>query len=45
MLSKLRNWILLVIALFVLLSSVGLSTKAIMAAPEDENQNPFKNEK
>lgn len=40
MLAKLRNWILLLIALFVLLASVGLSTKAIMAAPEDENQNP-----
>lgn len=40
MLSKLRNWILLVIAILVLLSSVGLSTKVIMAAPEDENQNP-----
>ena len=40
MLSKLRNWILLVIAMVVLLSSVGLSTKAILAAPEDENQNP-----
>ncbi|WP_291300320.1 hypothetical protein [Desulfosporosinus sp. BICA1-9] len=40
MLSKLRNWILLFIAMFMLLSSVGLSTKAVLAAPEDEDQNP-----
>ena|GEM_PF-1437602 len=40
MLSKLRNWILLIIAMFVLLSSMGLSTKTVFAAPEDEDQNP-----
>ena len=40
MLSKLRNWIHLAIAMLVLLSSVGLSTRVISAAPEDESQNP-----
>ena len=38
-LSKLRNWILLIIVMFVLLLSGSFLAKPIMAAPEDENQN------
>jgi len=39
-LLKLRNWMLIVTALIVLLSTMALLTKELMAAPEDENQNP-----
>lgn len=40
MLSKLRNWLAMAIAMLVLVSPVGLAARVSLASPEDENQNP-----